>query len=352
MVVMVGGAMLFYLLRGWSVQGGDTGIFTDSYRQDRLRQEYWDGPWIYRNRQPLCYLAVQGVHRLVTHDVEKSFFLVDSVCGGIFLALLLGRTRHAGFLAVNLVSAMTLQFVGHMELYAPAVVTIYWYLIELMKAMEGGQERGPVRPAVALAVAGLFHKVALVFAPALVWVLVERREGRLRLRQWPTWQWAVALGCLVLPFAIDTVGWTLHLTTDWLRVRTEDDSLLKLLTPLTPRMAQAIAAAYSDGHFCYTLGTWKHWSYFLGFVLEGAPLGLLVLPIFWRRLRGGSAWALATATLLGLVWMFLWHPHRGRGDWDLFVLGVIPLNLLVGALWAGLAGGEPAKAAELGRAQY
>ena len=88
--------------------------------------------------------------------------------------------------------------------------------------------------------------------------------------------------------------------------------------------------------FFYTIGQPDHWKYFLFFWITSAPLAVPVIAFYRRRLRGAPALSLATASLIGIVWTFFWHPHMGWPDWDLFCLGWLPVNLLAGGLAAGI----------------
>ncbi|MCL5269021.1 MAG: hypothetical protein M1457_00335, partial [bacterium] len=318
-----------------------------------ILSDYWAYMWsdipAYYDREPLAHLLVWLVWRGV-HDVPLAFRIVDSLWGGLCVAILCRFSIRPAFLAPNLLTAITLNFIGHVEYYAAvaASLTLFFYL--LTRAIEPGSRVRPWHVVVAYGLAYLCHKMAFIFFPALFWLLVERHGGRWARRFWPgrAVEWAIL--CIIGFIVLDMLPATLELL--WpghLLVVTRDDKLLELLTPLTPAMARAIAARSHTGvYFLFSMGQWLHWKHFLLFALAGAPLGWPVLAVCWRRLRAlqgfgrQQALALASAALLGVTWVFVWHPHMGMSDWDLFALGVLPVNLLAGGLWAGIfsQGGE------------
>lgn len=340
-LLFVAGAGLFFALRNFAVIGGDTNsIFSPRWAY------MWDARPLWYVREPLAHLLVQATVWLVG-DLRLAFQTVSALMGGAYLAVLALYSRDARFWAVNLLTVVMLEFVGHLEYYAPLAVLLALYFYLLTRALTPGSR---VRPWHVLAVYGvtyLCHKLAIIYAPTLLWLLVRRGEGggwgwR---RDWGRREWEKALGCAVAGLLLDLAPQFLKggLNVSWLRVQTRDDVLSELITPLTPALAEAIARRSTTGsYFWFTMGTALHWQYFLGFLAATAPLGLPLLALLWRRVRGEAAWALATASLLGVGWMFLWHPHMGWPDWDLFAMGALPINLLAGGLWAGLWG-TPAK---------
>ena len=329
------GATLCYLLRGLAVPGGDTGS---------ILSPHWTYLWtdrlVWYMREPLGhFLPLIAFWRL--HAVVPAFQLVAAILGGLWLAVLLRFTAHAGFLLVCLLSAITLNFIGHVEFYGPVVVALTLYFLLLTRALEPEPRAHPGSVVLAFGLAYLCHKLTLVFAPTLLWLVLRRVENGWAWRPWSRRVWEQALLTLIAITLIDIAPGILQiLCPDRVLVVMRSDSLWELLTPLTPGMGRAIAARSPTGvFFFFSLGQWRHWVFFLGFWLAGAPLGLVVLAACRRRLRGDPALALASAGLLALIWTFFWHPHMGWWDWDLFTVGALPVNLLAGGLWAGLFGG-------------
>lgn len=333
------GALLFYFTRGLRAPGGDTVIILG----DNWASMLWAPGLVYYAREPWCHALAHFLYWR-THDLAQAYAWYSALSGGIFLAVLAAYCRRPLFWAVMLCSAATWNFVGHIEYYAPFMAVFLLFLITLARALEPAPRAQPVHVAFLFALSYLFHKLTLFFLPSLLWLFVGRAGGRWFRRPVPPAQAQWTLAAIVLMILADLVP-TLLISQNLVpgQYVAVNEGLMDLLTPLTPGIARHFESKSLTGMFyIYTFGHWKHFAYFFGFLLSGAPLGL-VLTIRHRRriLQSESAKALALAAACGLIWIFMWQPRGFWKDWDLFCLTGMPLNLLGAGLALGLWRGEP-----------
>jgi hypothetical protein len=171
------GFAVFFSLRGFAVNGGDTPALLDpKHPTYRIR---WGEPFVFDYREPLANLLVLKVFH-ITDNLTLAFELVSSFCGGIWLALLLRFKGSALFWAANLLSAVTLVFVGHKEFYAPAVVSLTLYFLALAAALRPRPAAKPWHVVAAWGLAFLTHKMALFYAPGMLLLLLDPATRRLR----------------------------------------------------------------------------------------------------------------------------------------------------------------------------
>lgn len=332
LLAFLGGSLLCFLLRGLALRGGDTfNIESEKWSY------FWDRVVAVYMREPLGHLIPYALTRLL-HDRTLAFQIVSSLCGGAYLSVLLLFSRRAVFLLPNLATIIVMNFIGHVEFYATVAVGLTLYFHLLLRALEPDPAVRPVHVVAAFGFAYLCHKMALIYTPTLLCLLLRRGPAGWGLRPWPRRDWERAILCLIAVIFIDLAPTALaQIWPDRILIVFRDDTILELITPLTPALGRAISRHSATGvYFLYTLGQPLHWKYFLFFAFTSAPLAVPVIAFYRRRLRGEAALALLLASLLGVGWTFLWHPHMGWDDWDLFCLGWLPVNLLAGALAAGL----------------
>lgn len=352
-LLFFGGAFTFWLLRPWGIQSGDYEEYIE------VKRYGWHQP-IYHLREPGSVLLWQsmawGARRIVDGDSSlrelepderrRGFSLMGAFSGGLFLVFLAAFLREAppasaarGGLAaaVVLVSAITMTFIGHFEFYAPlyaGLMLFYWLLARYF------QEPTPRKFAALVAglvVAVTMHRAAVFQMPALA--LIWLRPGRpLRLSR-PSQDQIVALllGLIVVcSLHFGPVLWAMTPKSTIL-VYEDYNWLPELITPLTQGWADYVAENSKLGSYhLFTFGSRAHWEHFLFFVGIASPLGLPVVVALRKRVRGGLALILLGASICGWAWAFVWHPHLGFGDWDLFVNPGLPTNLL--AAWLILKG--------------
>ena len=329
-----GGAVTFYLLRGLRLEGGDTEIFLSP-----IHNYLWKDSLVYYVREPLAHFIVHRLY-LLTHDHQVAYAISSSVSGGFYLSLLCFISRHPLFLAVNLLTMTTMNFVGHMENYAPLMVALGLYFMLLARALEPHSGVRPVHVVLAFALSYFCHKLTLFFSPAMIWLIVARRDGCWVRRSWQGRPWEGCLLVLICMAILDIAPGVISvfrlLPIDLMYVG-PNERYIDWLTPPTRAIAAALHdSSVSGSVFLFTLGEPKHWLFFFSFLLMGAPLGLPILFVLRRRIRTDAARALLTAAACGIVWIFFWHPRREWLDWDLFSLAGVPINLLAGALIANL----------------
>ena len=332
------GTIVFFLLRNFRIPGGDTIIVLSNHWYGLL----WGFDYVYYAREPWCHSLARFFFHF-TNDVTDAYTAYCCVSGGLFLALLAWHCRRPRFWMIMLVSAATWNFVGHVEYYAPEMVTLLLFMITLSRALEPIPRARPVHVALAFGLSYLFHKLTLFFLPATLWLFFTRAGGRWVRRPVPRRQVELSLAIGILAFLADIIpSIVLNLpgfpfNAMYVPV---NEGLMDLLTPLTPSIARYFEHKSITGMFyIYTFGTRLHFAYFFGFLLAGAPLGLVFLARRWRRIgESDAAKALATAAVCGLIWTFMWQPRGFWKDWDLFCLAALPVNFLAGSLAVGAWG--------------
>ncbi|HOE97977.1 MAG TPA: hypothetical protein PLS90_14030 [Candidatus Sumerlaeota bacterium] len=345
LLIFLLGSLVFYLLKPLALEGGDTALYTEA----QWVSIFWREGFVYYNREPLAHQLVRLVY-LAVGDLHQAFILCSAVSGGLFLVLLRAFSRTRVVWAAVLVSCLTWNFVGHIELYGATAVVLLLYFIVLVRALEPTPRATPVQAALALALAFMTHKLAFFFAPALLCLAFRRIDGRWRVRPWPARQWEKVLLIIIGMCALDLLPAIANLLDiRGLLYITFTEGLLDMLTPPSRGWAFWVESRNDTGmYFLFTLGSPLHLAHFFGFVVAGAPVGLVLLALNWRRIRSATAAPLVVASVIGIVWIFVWHPRIGWKDWDLFSMGTLPLNLLAGGAAAGMFERRVGSAAEEG----
>ena len=215
------------------------------------------------------------------------------------------------------------------------------FFLALWRALEPAPRGHPGWVCASFALAFLTHKIAFIFIPLLALLhLRYRPRWSWSRRTWPARFWGWGIGALLLVAGIDLMAPFIaefRLFGISMLYVYDSDPLLIWLTPLTGGMQRWLEAKSILGaRFHFTFGQSAHWLHFFGCVALSAPLAWPVIIALRRRLRGDAAWALLGGALIGLAWTFMWHPHQGWLDWDMFALASIPANLLAGGLLADL----------------
>jgi hypothetical protein len=329
LLLFLAGAALFFALRGFDVEGGDTCALLDV---DRFPHRW--GKCVFNVREPLAHLLVLVTFK-ATKDINLAFALVSSLCGGIWLVLLsLFPRQRPIFWLTSLVSVIPLMFIGHREFYAPILCALT--ALFLLLACSGDRSSRRVRPWHVLAVWGvavLAHKLAFFYLPALVPLVADvpkRRFLRLPRDEWRN----ILLTTIAVSLALQFPFWLQMAGNTHVRVIEHDNRILELLT-LPKGWADAVARRSPTGAFqLFYFGSGSHFLHFFGFLLAASPLGVPLALARWRRALAPAFISLAIAAVCSLIWTFMWHPHMAWRDWDLFCTAGLPINLLAGLLWS------------------
>ncbi len=345
-VVFASATAIFHRATALRLEGGDSQLYSGSYgltfSEPRL---------LYHVREPGAVWVFQATHALVRKPgenrleaVRRSFEWMSAWCGGAFAvlacfhALTQAATRAGRTVTFLLAFAgiYTFVFFGHIELYAPLIAALMLLWLAAGLHFRRGLPAGWVWAAWVLAVT--VHRASLFYFPAL-YFLVPRREGA-RLRR-PNRSFLVAFSCAALGLAIPHIlielgyvasvhGWRIPFsfmpmeTYNWLP---------ELLTPLTQTQADYVRANSQLGSFhWFTFGSAGHWKHFGYFLSTAAPLGVPLIVLLGRRLRGDGEKFFAAAAVCGWAWAFVWHPHMSYNDWDLFTHAGLVTNLLAAGL--------------------
>lgn len=356
LLLFLGGALTFWLLRPWGVQSGDHEEYVEVERYG------WHQP-IYHLREPGSVLLWQstawGARRLIDGDSSirtldpeerrRGFSLMGAFSGGLFLVFLAAFLREGppvsaarGGLAaaVVMVSAITMTFIGHFEFYAPLYAGLMFFYWQLARYFREPNHKRFVAVVVGLVVAVTMHRAAVFQMPALA--LLWLRPGRpLRLER-PTQPQVTALLIAVIVMCVLHFGPVLWAMTPRASILIYEDYnwLPELITPLTQGWADYVAENSKLGSYhLFTFGSRAHWEHFLFFVGIASPLGVPAVLLLRRGIGRGLSAVLLGAALCGWAWALVWHPHLGFGDWDLFINPGLPTNLL--AAWLILKAGDP-----------
>lgn len=327
LLLFLGGFAVFFLLRDFSVGGGDTPALLDPTDAKYLPR--WSEYLSYNVREPLAHIIVQKTYHAIG-DLPLAFALVSSLCGGLWLVMLSLFNRSAAFWVVNLCSVLVMVFVGHKEYYAPVVVALTIYFFLLLRASQSESRVKPWHCLAAFALAVHMHKLAIFYLPGAAFLFFDFQTRTIR--PWPRRQIEYALIVVIVTVVLLQVPMWLQAfyVLDWMVVMDYDNRILELVTlpaGWADRVAQrSVTGAYQIFYF----GELKHFLYYFGFLAAGAPLGLPILVRKWRAALSPELQAFLCCAVCSLIWTFFWHPHMGWCDWDLFCTAAVPINILAG----------------------
>ncbi len=304
----------FYALRCCRRPGGDMD-FAESIAEQPFT--------VFYVRSPLTVYLHQAVYHFVFQPMgwpaREAVAVCSALAGGLFVVALLLLCDRGLFLLFNLAAPFLMIFFGHIEHYAWVNMLLAFFFVAAKRQIE---TNGPLTPALALLLlAAAFHMLAVFYVPAFLFLVCRRNPQTRR------WEWATPQrdreNCLLL-----LIFWILWYCGSQLSLHVGGlDNNLTRIVPL--RLA--------DGptRYFFPMFSWTHLKMWLYFHWLSSPLGLLLLILLARRIRSRFEWFLLTAVGCGFLWTWVWHPDRGRGDWDLFANLALPMNILVGLLLAG-----------------
>lgn len=318
----------------------------------------WSGPWAHREGIRRLQTLLTRIPGALEADAswfsrERSegtldpparmlaFALVGSLSAGlfaVFAAAFMGqlgpiRAPRGLAAAVALASGATvLVFINHAEFYAPlyaALALFYWRAAAYFRA------RTLVNFSLLIAsalIAVTMHRVAVFHMPALI--VIFRADAPNRLRLPDHFEATVILLAVIAAAMAHIVPITLASLDIWKIYVIEDYNWLpELITPIGDGWAGYVANHSKLGATpLFTLGSLEHWKHFLFFLAISSPVALLFLVFGLRRPRSDLERFLIIGAACAWVWAFLWHPHKGYADWDLFCNGAVPLNFLAAAV--------------------
>lgn len=349
-LVLLLGTLAFWALRDLGVQSGD-------YLEYSEEKRYGFDQAIYHVREPGAVLLWQACAwgsrwmatgewfapaLLSTEERQRGFNLLGALSGGVFLALLAAFVNDASagasgraVLAASavLVSAITWTFVGHVEFYAPLYAGLMLYYWRAGRFFRDPSNRNFAWLIVGAGVAVIMHRSAVFQLPALAlaWLAAAHplRAVRPAREQTLILLVAVIVLCLLhfVPiFAVMAFDAPILVFEDY-------NWLPELITPLTRGWADYVAEHSKLGSYhLFTFGSRAHWEHFFFFLAVASPLGFPLVLLNRRRIRDRWTAFLLASALCGWLWAFIWHPHLGYGDWDLFVNPGLPTNLLAATL--------------------
>lgn len=337
--ILAGG--LFWLARLRHLRWGDGYLLSValSYPDLDLRVVYnWQAPFtVFLHQRLWQYVA----HPLVGWPVETVYAVVSTICGIIFVYLVLSFSGQLGrnlservLLAGLLLTVGSMQlFFGYVENYTVVSLLLLIMLILAWRATQA--QLSPLWPVLALALANAFHPSTVFLWPGmllLVFLCWKRGLVRLGGAVWQTIAPPLLVGGAVLVlmesgghglsafFGVDRPGggdgvWFVPLfetTTDWQHY-----------------------TMFSVAHFLDWANVHLLISPF------GIPIiGLCLLAIYWFKLALFASAAerdyalfLGLTSLMYILLTWLWNPdYGGRKDWDLFAPSAFVYTLLAGYL--------------------
>lgn len=339
---------LCWSLRGLRMEGGDTELFL---RPDWYTTFVCPPTWTFFFREPLSFFAPQIVERL-THDwpPEDVYALPSCLAGGLFAVTLLVISRRPLLWAIMLCNATVFLFLGHIENYALAyVMAVITVMVGWRCAIDRRRRLWPVVACWCLAIG--FHQVTAFLAPAALALLLERRDGRWRMIPRSRGDLEICLLCLIavaLLFVIPSLLMARDIGP--VIIYGSSGSIWEFLTPLSEAHDDWITEHSVMGSWArYTMLSAKHWRQMLLFQVALCPLGLISLAAMLARRRGRGEAFLGIACGSMLLWSFVWHPHMGWNDFDLWSLMAAPMNLTAALLWSGELTRERTSAEAVGK---
>jgi len=231
---------------------------------------------------------------------------VSYVSGPLFvgLTLLFARREKAPWLCLlgALGGGIVEFFCGYVESYPLVLVAILAAVAAAWFAARGALPG--VVALLVLVVAALLHRVAVLFAPAVLIPLVARDRDLSR---------RFVIAVLLLPMVVMSAA------------------------SLVPSLSSALLLPWSGGsNPAYTLVSAAHLSDYLNAQALGSFAGFLLAPLaLWFLLREEARCSASRAVLLLAWWMpaialFFFRPKLGAADWDLLALAT-PFAFLFGA---------------------
>lgn len=323
-VAAAGAGSLFYLLRTETHLLGDGVLVAELVGRGSL----------FRGHDAMDYL----LHRLIfdamgrPQDVALSFAIyrygsiLVGMAGVATALLLLRRSRldAAARMTIFLLwffSAATLLYCGYVESYGPLSVAMLGFLWSGAMAMR--REVRPLLPGIFFGAALFFHAMAILAAPALVWLVLRtggepRREGARRME--------ILLPALGIPLLGILVHIALGYDGEWFRREfLESKNQKSVFVPLT------------GSHGLLSL---RHWRDLLNWILLVVPVpALLILARIGAlrgRLREGEiVFLLAQILPSAAAFVLLDRKIGSARDWDIFAPHIAGLCWLAVRLWEG-----------------
>lgn len=323
--IFVISALLFFSLSSFSIPGGDT----KSLVKVKHSEMGWGSLRYYQFRYPLSQFLVNFCYKQ-TNNLMLSFEIVSSVFGGLWILTLLFLKRSFLFVAFNLLSIIFFVFTGHKEFYAPVTACLTFYFALSFYATQPDSKIKPWHCALVWGVSVICHKLALFYIFPLIFLFLDFKGRKTRFANKKEIQKVLyVIIIVVILIQLPLIGSILH----WdVVARQTDNPTLELIT-LNKAWADDVAENSLRGAFQkFYFGELDHFKFFFGFMLLSCPIGIFVVLLNWRKLLDDRYRIFTTAIGCGLIWAFMWHPHMGWLDWDLFSTAYISVNLLAGLL--------------------
>lgn len=346
-VVFAAAVFVCRLLVPLRFEGGDTATYLNPVYGSTLTGR----DLVFHTREPGCVWCFQLAYAVVgrgapewLEGVIRAFTWMSVVSGGVFTVfasayaqvLASDPFRRAAVVFLLLSGAYVFLFFGHLEMYAPFVAALMGWFLSAACFARGRCGIGVVWAA--FTVAATMHRVALVYLPAMWWLLPSE-PGPWRRR--PTHAWLVGGLLSAITLAMTAVACQLvylyrgeglvRLLPSVIVMETYN-WLPELLTPLTQAQMDYVRANSQLGSFhLFTMGSLEHVRHVAFFTLAGAPVGLLVVCMRLRHIGGALGRFLTACSLCGWAWIVVWHPHRSYLDWDLFTQTGLAVNALAAA---------------------
>ena len=223
------------------------------------------------------------------------------------------------FVLINLLAANTILFYGYVETYSPVTAFIFLFFISAVSSIKNG--RGAVVPVLAFLAALFFHKITIIFLPALLiyaFIILGREKSTRRILSGQKW-------ILIIMAVLAVVFYGGIIITAPLSIK-------KIF------LSPAGGSFTTDGYFLLAP---KHIIDYLNLIIFLAPLPVMTLLFIYMRsnkeVSGGlkaALWFILTGAFIGAMAAFIIEPKLGMArDWDLFSTMLIPAQLAGACLW-------------------
>jgi hypothetical protein len=314
-IVAIVAAVLCFSLRDIRRLGGDS-----DFAVDIITQPFQ----VFYLRSPLTVYFNQAVYHFILQprgwSPEEAVAFCSALGGGLFVAALVSISTNWLFLLFNLTAPFMLIFLGHVEHYAWVNALLAVYFLAVKRHLDTD---GPLWPALtSLLLAASSHMLAVFYAPSFLFLLARRDPTTRR------WFWVRPRGERENLLIIFIVWALLFFAAETSLFVAGLDNGLNRLVPLT--------WPGEPTHYYFTLFSLAHLKIWLYFHWRSSPMGLVLLAALCWMIRTRFDRFLLVAMACGFFWTWIWHPDRGRNDWDLFANLALPLNVLVGLLLARL----------------